>query len=177
MLQGKPIASSLFKRHRVRRFVVFPMLSVISSLAAVPTTWANDAFTDRCIALNAKLAKLDCRQVFKEAQAVLSDGKPYISHVAHELRSNRARLVALSELLKGTSQAAQTCVVKHAKDAPAVTQAYLSINNLYVKLDGWVSHKWEFPTDFAQKYQRDLLDRYDQTLGAVLSAKEQLEAN
>jgi len=144
------------------------------SLAAAPAGWANDPFTVRCVALKARLARLDCKGMFKEAHALLSDGKPYVSNVAQELRSNRDRLVALSDVLKDTSRAAQDCVVKHVKDAPVVGQAYINIDHLYVKLNGWVAHKWDFPADFSRDYQRDLTDKYDRTLGAIQSVNEQL---
>ena len=112
--------------------------------------------------------------MFKEAHGVLSDGKPYVSNMVQELRSNRGRLVALSDVLKDTSRAARDCVVKHVRDAPGVGPAYISVDHLYVKLDGWVAHKWDFPPDFARDYQRDLMDKYNRALEAMQSVNEQL---
>ena len=141
--------------------------------AAAPAGWANDPFTERCIALKARLAALDCKRLFTEAHAVLSDAKPYLSNVAQELLNNRARLVALSDLLKDTSRATQHCIGNVA-GVRAVAQAYISVDHLYVKLNGWVAHKWEFPADFARDYQRDLMDKYTRAFAAFQSVKEQL---
>lgn len=149
------------------------LAALFAVTAAAPAGWANDPFTDRCIALKAQLAKLDCKQLFEEAHTVLSDAKPYLSNVAQELMNNRARLVALSDLLKDTSPAAQYCIGKVA-GVRTVAQAYIGIDHLYVKLNGWVTDKWGFPADFARDYQRDLMDKYNRAVAAVQAVKEQL---
>ena len=112
--------------------------------------------------------------MFRETHALLSDGRAYLSNVAQELRSNRGRLEASSALLQDTVRAARDCLVKHAREAPAVTQAYLAIDGLSVKLGSWVTHKWEFPADFARDYQRDLIEKYNHALEAMAAAERQL---
>src|SRR5687767_2815797 len=157
----------------MRALNVLAALSAGMSLAILPV-WANDSFTDRCIALKARLANLDCRQMFREAHTILSDGGPYVSSVAQELKRNRGRLSALSDVLKETTRAAQNCLAKHVKEAPAVVPAYLSIDQFHVDLERWVTHKWEFPDDFARKYQQNLIDKYNKALEAIRSVNEQL---
>jgi len=143
-------------------------------LAALPAGGAGDSFTDRCIELNARLAKLDCKQAFAEARALLVDAKPYLSDVAQELKRNKPRLEALSAALGQTSKVAMSCVAKHVKEAPAVTPAYLGIDHFQAKLQQWVHHRWEFPADFARTYQRDLMEKYNDTLEALRAAGNQL---
>jgi hypothetical protein len=141
---------------------------------AAPQGRAADPFTERCIALKAQLAMLDCKRIFREAHALLSDGRPYLSNVAQELRSNRGRLEASSGLLQDTTRAARDCLVKHVREAPAVAPAYSAIDALSAKLGSWVTHKWEFPADFARNYQRDLTEKYNQALEAMAAAERQL---
>jgi hypothetical protein len=112
--------------------------------------------------------------MFQEVHTILSDGRPYVSSVAQELKHNRGRLAALSDALKETTRAAQSCLVKHVKHAPAVVPAYTSIDHLYVDLERWVTHKWEFPDDFARKYQHNLIEKYNNALEAIRSVNEQL---
>jgi hypothetical protein len=150
------------------------LTTVFLSLLAVPAGCASDAFTERCIELKAQLPKLDCKRVFEAAQALLVDGKPYLSNVAQELRSNRRRLEALSATLEQASPVARDCVAKHVRNAPAVTRAYISIDQLQVKLHGWVNHRWEFPPDFARSYQHDLTEKYNNALEALRAVGKQL---
>ena len=155
-------------------FLSAPCVAAGLLLSAAPMGWAADPFTERCIALKAQLATLDCKQIFREARALLSDGQPYLSNIAQELRSNRGRLEASSALLRDTTHAARGCLVKHVREAPAVAQAYTAIDALSAKLGSWVTHKWEFPTSFARDYQRDLTEKYNQALKAMAVAERQL---
>lgn len=176
---GRAASAALYQRflrsHRRRgRFLITLCVAAGLLLSAAPAGWAADPFTERCIALKAQLATLDCKQIFREARALLSDGQPYLSNVAQELRSNRGRLEASSALLRDTTHAARDCLVKHVREAPAVAQAYTAIDALSVKLGSWITHKWEFPADFARNYQRDLIDKYNHALEAMAAAERQL---
>jgi len=130
---------------------------------------ADQALAERCAALNARLAKLSCKDGLREVEVLLVDTRTVFDDFPRQLAANREGVTALASVLKQSSSLAQDCLVKHVSEKRPFDGAYLGLVELHSHMDRWINHKWQMPADFAQRFHVELTEKHGKALKALES--------
>jgi hypothetical protein len=130
---------------------------------------ADKAFAERCIALKARLAKLNCRDGLREVELLLADSSGVFREFQSQLKTNRNDVVALASVVNGSTELARDCLVKHANEKRPFDKAYTALVELHSDMERWLNNKWEMPADLRARSDRQIAERQQKALNALVA--------
>jgi hypothetical protein len=133
---------------------------------------ADRALAERCVALHARLATLDCREGLREVETLLVDTRAVFIDFPNQLAADRPGVTALAAVVKRSGSLAQDCLVKHVREKRPIDQAYLALVELHAHLERAINHKWQMPADFAQRFHAELSEKHGKAVEALQSVRK-----
>jgi hypothetical protein len=142
------------------------------SLLGSGSARADKGFADRCVALNARLAKLNCRDGLREVELLLADSSDIFSDFHSQLKTNRSDVVALASVMDRATELARDCLVKHVNERRPVDQAYIALSELQSDMGRWLSHKWEIPPNVQARFNHQLAEKQQKAMNALVAVEQ-----
>jgi hypothetical protein len=154
------------------RLVSAVAIAVAGVIVATNEALADQALAARCVALEVRLAKLNCKDAMREVEVLLIDTQTVSEDFPHQLATNREGVAALASVLKQSGSLAQDCLVKHVSEKRPFDRVYIGLVELQSHMERWINHKRQMPADSARRFHAELTEKHGKALNAVQSVNK-----